>query len=438
MTHIKLLLGFPILSLLLVVGPAIAEEDGGDSENTEEGAGDDDAGGETEAPAEEAPAEEAPAPAEPEAAPAAPPAAPPAAAAPKVKFTVGAHERARVRVDSLDSWGIENKADVSVGATFGPLYGKAMVRDHRSWGSGGLTGAFELSEAYAGVALDNGLDIRWGRMKHTWHNGRLLSSNDWGGAGMSHDGARISFSRDKFGMEALWSMGPPRINDAAADTLAAKAHVVALRAGPRLSDALMLDGVAIVDMNLNDGVGQTRATVGAFGKGSAGMVSYQFEGYGQIGAAGDASYGAWMAAAKVGVAIDHAAKPTIGGGIDVLSGDGDPLDDQLGTFNMLFGESHPFFGHKDRYNGGNGDAGLIDGQFNFGISPYSAMRLELGVHAFAAMEAADGEAFEGVEIDIDMKWQPWDPMSVLMGVWIFVPPESDPEVTFLVQTDVNF
>ena len=435
MTNIRFLLGFPILSLLLVVGPALAEEDGGESEDTEDGAGADDGSGEAEAPAEEAPAEEAPAPvAEPEAAPA----AAPAAKGPKVKFTVGAHERARVRVDSMDSWGVENKADVSVGATFGPLYGKAMIRDHRSWGSGGLTGAFELSEAYAGVALDNGLDVRWGRMKHTWHNGRLLSANDWGGAGMSHDGARLTFSRDKFGMEALWSMGPPRLNDGAMDTLASKAHVVALRAGPRLSDALMLDGVAIVDMNLNDGVGQTRATVGAFGKGSAGMLSYQFEGYGQIGAAGDASYGAWMASAKVDVAIDHAAKPTIGGGIDVLSGDGDPLDDQLGTFNMLFGETHPFFGHKDRYDGGNGDAGLIDGQFNFGISPYSAMRLEVGVHALAAMEAADGEAFEGVELDIDMKWQPWDPMSVLMGVWIFVPPESDPEVTFLLQTDVNF
>jgi hypothetical protein len=437
MSNLKILFCFPILCLLLVFGPALAEDKGGDSEDTEEG-GDEGAPAE-EAPADEAPAEvAAPAP-EPEPEPEPEPAAAPEAAkaAPKAKFTFGAHERARVRINDADDWAVENKADVSIGATFGPLYGKVMVRDHRNWGGEGVSGAFQLSEAYAGVALDNGLDIRWGRMKHNWHNGRLFGSDDWFGPGLSHDGARVTFSRDKFGMEALWSMGPERLGG---DTPppATKAHVIALRAGPRLGDALMLDAVAVVDMDLSDGAGQTRATVGAFGKGSAGIMSYQFEGYGQIGAAGDNSYGAWMAAAKASVAIDHAAKPTIGGGIDVLSGDDDPLDDKLGTFNTLFGSSHPFFGHKDRYVGGNGDAGLIDGQFNFGISPYSAMRLEVGVHAFAAMEAAEGEAFQGVELDIDMTWKPWDPMSVLMGVWVFIPPESDPEVTFLLQTDVNF
>jgi hypothetical protein len=167
-------------------------------------------------------------------------------------------------------------------------------------------------------------------------------------------------------------------------------------------------------------------------------LSYQFEGYGQIGKVGDDSYGAWMAAAKVGISIDHAVKPTIGGGIDVLSGDGDATDGKLGTFSTLFGTSHPFFGHQDRYIGGNGDAGLIDGQFNFGMNPYSAMRLEVGVHALLAMEAADGEAFEGVELDIDMTWNPWGPMDVLVGVWVFLPPGEDPVVTALIQTDVTF
>ena len=446
------LLGLPVFGLLLFCSPAWAsEEDDASEESTDEAPADEapeaetlpdevpadeapvDAAPTDEAPAEEAaveetPADEAPAKEAPEAEDVADEDSSSAPTLPTVEFTFGAHERARVWIQDSDNWHVQNKADASIGASFGPLYGKVMVRDHRNWGSTGEDGTFEVSEAFAGLKLDVGLDVRWGRMKHNWHNGRLLSDDEWTGGGRSHDGARLGFTREKFDLEALWIKSPA----------GEKAHVVGLRAGPRIGETLTLDGVAIVDMNLDPGVGQTRATVGAVAMGSVGVLSYQFEGYGQLGDVGDDSYGAWMAAARFAVAMDHVIKPTFGGGVDVLSGDSDPADGKVGTFSTLFGTNHRFLGHADRYLGGNGDAGLIDGQFTFGMSPYEAMRLEVGVHAFAAMEADEGEAFEGIELDLDMTWTPWEPMDILIGVWVFVPRGEDAEVTALVQTDLRF
>ena len=431
MKTLRILLGISLLSSVLAIGPALAEEgEDGSEDGEEEGDTEEDdsgAAGEEAPAAEEAPAEPEPAPVEEAPAEEAPAEeAPAAAAAPSMSMSVDARERARITVASGGDWAVHNRASAGLEMGMGPVSARVEINDYRMWGDDVANGAFSIEQAYASIDIGHGLSMSIGRQPINWHNGRLLSDFDWGNGGATHDAIRLGLSKDKFELDAFWSKAD----------LTGSAHMVGLRAGPRMGDALNLDGVALIDFDTD--AEHTRATVGAHVHGSAGLMSYEVEGYAQVGSLGDStSYGAWMIGAQAGVSPEHAINPYIGGGIDVLSGDGE-ADDTLSTFVLGAGDSHRYNGHFDQWAGGNGDRGLIDGHFDLSLSPYSAMTMTVGIHAFAAVEAGDGEAFEGFEADIDLMWTPWDPLDVLVGVWVYKPNEGDVQVAAVMQADFLF
>ena len=434
MKTLRILLGISLLSSVLAIGPALAEEgdDGSEDDDeegdTEEGEGDTGAADEEAPAAEEAPAEPEPAPmAEAPAEEAPAEEAPAAAAAPDVSWSLDARERARITIDTNGDWAVHNRASAGLEAGVGPVSGRIEINDYRMWGDDIANGAFNIEQAYASVDIGHGLSMSIGRQPINWHNGRLVSDFDWGNGGATHDGIRLGMSKDKFELDAFWSKV----------SLTGNSHVVGLRAGPRMGDALNLDGVALIDFDTD--AEHTRATVGAHAHGAAGLVSYEVEGYAQVGSLGDStSYGAFMVGAQAGVSPEHAINPYIGGGIDVLSGDGDAADDTLSTFVLGGGDSHRYNGHFDRWAGGNGDRGLIDGHFNLSLNPYSVMTVAIGIHAFAAMESGDDDAFEGFEADIDLSWSPWDQLDVLVGIWLYKPAEGDLQKTIVMQADFQF
>ena len=50
------------------------------------------------------------------------------------------------------------------------------------------------------------------------------------------------------------------------------------------------------------------------------------------------------------------------------------------------------------------------------------------------------EAFKGVEFNIEATWSPWDPFDLLIGAWIYVPGDEDPNplVAGVVQAEFTF
>ncbi len=429
MKTLRVLLG-TFLMTTMVFGTALAEE-------TEE-AGDetaDDSGDETAAPDAEPAPEPAPEPEpepEPEPAPA-PAAEEPAAeeapaeeaapAAPSVSFTVDARERARFWIVPTNEgeWSIDNLAHLGVSASMGGAFGRVEIRGTHSFGDAADAPKFALQQAYAGFSMDNGLTLAAGRMEATWHNGRLVSEIDWTDAGNAFDAVTLIFSKPKVEAQVAYI----KQNGVSADH-----HTIALRGGPRLGDALMLDAVAIIVVDKD--ADTTLATVGAYAEGNKGIFAYEVDVYGQFSKAGDVSAPpGFTLGVRAGVNPEHAIKPYIGGGVDVVTA----------GFNHLLGDSFGFYGHLQQTRE-NVDAlaggGLIDGIVRIGLSPYESLRLNVDAHFFLNPWADD--AFQAFEADIEATWMCFDSMALTAGAWINVPSGegATPTVAMLVQSDWKF
>ncbi len=419
MQTLRLLSGI-VLAMLLATGPALADNHEGGDESTDESGDSGDSGEETPAP-EPAPAPEPEPEPEPEPAPAPEPEPEPEAApaeaapaAPSVSFTVDLRERARFWIvpTAEGAWDIANLAHIGISAGMGPVFGRVEVRGTHTFATGP---AFALQQAYAGFSLDNGLTLIAGHLETSWHNGRLVDDMDWAQEGNAFDGVTMVLSKEKVEAQVAYIKLDPS-NDH---------HVIALRGGPRLGDPLMLDAVAII---VTDTAADfTLATVGAYAKGNMGIFGWEFDAYGQFSKAGDAEVGKeFTLGVRAGVSPEHAIKPYIGGGLDVVSA----------GFDQLLGNGHTFYGHLDVP--GLTSPGLIDGFARIGLSPYSSLSMNIDLHAFISPWADD--AFQGFEADIEATWMMFDKMALTAGAWIFVPggEEPSPTVALLVQSDWQF
>jgi hypothetical protein len=302
---------------------------------------------------------------------------------------------------------------MGLSAGVGPVFGRVEVRATHSWGDEPI---FALQQAYGGVSLDNGLTLMAGRMEMSWHNGRLIDEIDWTQEGNAFDAVTLVLSKEKVEAQVAYIKVDPSPDH----------HVIALRGGPRLGNPLMVDAVAIIDANTD--ADTTLATVGAYAQGNMGIFAWEFDAYGQFGKAGDADVTRdFTLGARVGVSPEHAIKPYIGGGVDVVSA----------GFSRPLGNGHTFYGLMDVV--GLTSSGLIDGFFRIGMSPYSSLSMNIDLHAFISPWTED-DAFRGFEADIEATWMMFDKMALTAGAWIFVPggEEPSPAVTLLVQSDWNF
>ncbi len=156
------------------------------------------------------------------------------------------------------------------------------------------------------------------------------------------------------------------------------------------------------------------------------------------------AYMAHMFGVRAGATIAGGPKPYIGGGFDLLSGDKDPTDDVVRTFDTLYATNHKFYGHMDAYlalpKHTRGE-GLIDGQLNTKFKLCEKSSLGFDTHVFASAAPADSEAaFHGLEFDLNAKYKPWKPLTLSAGVWVYVPgafwgDDPSPEVGAYLATD---
>ena len=126
---------------------------------------------------------------------------------------------------------------------------------------------------------------------------------------------------------------------------------------------------------------------------------------GQFGhvAVGDAaarqSIGATLASVGAGYRVAPAVR--LGAGYTRLSGDDDPADGTVRTFDTLFATNHKFYGFMDYFPALAGPYGLQDAFVSLGASATERLRLALDAHHFAAaVEPAGGRGVFGQELDL--------------------------------------
>ncbi|MCP4869911.1 MAG: alginate export family protein [Proteobacteria bacterium] len=387
---------------------------------------------------------------------------------PKLTFAVSAQERARFDYkpdfdfdgDASGTWSIGNRARVGLRVSYGAVGAFIQIQDVRRWGSeynpatlgeGTLfdwaADGLDVHQAYGEVNARCNVVLRIGRQEINWHGQRLIGAVGWTHQARSFDAARLVYSGEKAGAEVLYALLLDRPTSGATDTSPRgdDQHLLGLRGGPRFGDPLALDGLAIIRFDKANQ--ETLATFGGHAKGKVGIFGYEVEGYGQAGERTGVDIAAFLIGVRAGVTIPEAAKLHLGGGVDIVSGDADPADGVIRTFDTLYATNHKFYGHIDRYLAlpvHTGSQGLIDGIVNIGLAPHPKVGFKADLHVFAAANPLDGvDPFHGVEIDLNTHWKPFKPFKVAAGVWTYIPgafhgEDLKGEVGGYLMTDFNF
>jgi hypothetical protein len=119
---------------------------------------------------------------------------------------------------------------------------------------------------------------------------------------------------------------------------------------------------------------------------------------------------AWLLGGRIGYATPFSILPRLGVGIDVLSGDDGPTDNEYGAFNTLYATNHKFYGYIDFFLDPAArtlDRGLIDGMASASVGLPGGLNFNLDGHAFWLHEdlPVDVDRLIGWEMDVTVPVQ---------------------------------
>lgn len=237
------------------------------------------------------------------------------------------------------------------------------------------------------------LTLRGGRQELQYGSQRLVSPLDWANTRRTFDGVRLLFKGEGGAVDAFWTQ-PVAVDKYAfnervdgQEFYGAFATTVGLLAG-WVSDlyyfGLDKDGAVFGEITGQE----ERHTLGARVKGAAGDSGFDLdlEGMAQFGDHADRDIEATALALQVGFKMpETVGTPRLYLGYDYASGDKNPDDDTLGTFNQLFPLGHAYLGYIDTV----GRQNIID--FSQGMSMKASARttVKLENHIFWRAEKAD-------------------------------------------------
>lgn len=236
--------------------------------------------------------------------------------------------------------------------------------------------------------LTPGLALRIGRMELSYGDQRLVSPLDWSNIGRAWDGAKLTYKRPEWWAEAFYTV-IKEVQGAEDDQdfwgfyfsyVGLKDHELDVYLfGRWLNDNLA------ADETLPGTHDRRELTPGARLKGKMAGFDYTAEGMLQRGEVGDDDIRAWAVALTFGYTLDIDWKPRIGIEYTHASGDGDPADGDIETFDPLYGFGHFYQGFMDIFSFKNGR----DLAFYFKIAPAPYLSFHVDVHTFTLDEDVD-------------------------------------------------
>ncbi len=247
-----------------------------------------------------------------------------------------------------------------------------------------------------------------GRMERGLYNERLLAIANWRQPGRSNDGARIAFARDGWSAEARGLL----IREGDSTDLSTTDQVVPIANDRGLAlltfgyadDTRSIHPLVFVDIDTDLTQRTHRATPGVYATLTRGPIHLEAEAYAQLGLVADVATTAGMLGLRGTWAATERAN--LGLGYDLLSGDGDPLDEVNNSFDPLQGANHRYYGHVDmavfRVGGPGDDQGLQDVIVQGAWAATDRLQLRADLHTFF-LAAPTNAAFLAVEPDIEVR-----------------------------------
>ena len=320
------------------------------------------------------------------------------------KLTFSGQIRARVETTNVDSYASALKSRgydltslrtrLGLGVeTVQNIKGFIQIQDSRSWGSEATvttnTANVDLHQAYFDV-LDifaQPLDLRVGRQELQYGDQRLISPLDWNNVGRAWDGARLRWRGSNYTVD-LFDTVVKEVNIAKRN-----GHFWGLyttcKAVPKHEFDLYILGRDQRDESITNEHGtkgnRSDRTVGARFKGTPGRFDYTGEADWQFGRTAGQQVRAWAMAATGGYTLDLAYKPRVGVEYDFASGDSNPSDNKVQTFDPLYPFGHSYQGYQDIFAWKNGH----DFKASVSIDPIADWRVQADFHHFMLHRSFD-------------------------------------------------
>ena len=325
-----------------------------------------------------------------------------------------------------------------VGLRFFPLEhieGFVQVQDSRTFGEeantlgDGDADQLDFHQAYVNISnlFSWPLDLEIGRFEALYGSQRLIGSVGWHNVGRSFDGARVSIRPDNaridlFNLKIREEGEPGGTGD--------------MNVYGAYGDFQLIEGYAshafLIWQRMQPGSAMNRYTIGLFLGGGATPLKPEFELAYQ---GGDVSFGnvsAFMATINFGYTLsDASVQPTISAGIDLLSGDDDPTDNEYKVFDTMYATNHKFYGAMDYFLNipvNTSGLGLRDIHVGVTLKPRDELTFRVLYHNFSSHQnliLSDGLTASrfGDEIDASMAFTYNSAVSFSGGVSWFGPGE---------------
>lgn len=212
------------------------------------------------------------------------------------------------------------------------------------------------------------LTLRVGRQEVSYGNGRLVTTSDWANVRRPlFDGVKL-FAKGKTWNVDLWYLKPVLVQRKQSDRLDEDVDFYGAYVTYK---GILRHGVDVYFLAIDD-TGNSRNpngnrgdkndyTLGSRFWGKTAGFDYETELAGQWGHWAGDTIEAWSATLDGGYTFEKAAwSPRLGAGFDWASGDRNPFDRQVGTFDQLYPLGHTYFGFLDLVGRQNITAGNIN------------------------------------------------------------------------------
>jgi hypothetical protein len=311
-----------------------------------------------------------------------------------------------------------------------------QIQDSRRFGAGSgtlspPTNTIDLHQAYFKVSDLFGapLSLTVGRQEIAYGNQRLIGSVGWHPRGRTFDGGVLAYETETASVDLFAARLADRYTTPSGGE--GSENLLGVYSSWAVAEGQSLEVFVILDNdteNVNGDSRLTRFTPGVTLNGSFSQISYTLEGAYQTGTMLEASIGASLLSATADYTFGGSSAPSLGVGYTRLSGDANPADDEIGTFNTLFATNHKFYGYMDYFLNipAHAPAGLQDLHFNASASLSETVGLSAKIHHFTQTAAPSGgsTAAYGQEVDLTLSYQFADPISVTVGASTFVPGDA--------------
>ena len=313
--------------------------------------------------------------------------------------------------------------------------GVIQIQDSRVFGSeastlDGSANTFDLHQGFFVVedVLDTDFDLQVGRQEMAYANQRLVGSVGWHNVGRSFDAVRVKTNGEWGALDLFASRLGSRVNTDSVNLLDdfSSTNFYGAWSTLKFNKDHKGDFFALLDNDTREvATGpdsgssiRNRITAGTFIRGKVSSLNYEAEFAWQGGSSqGSNTFSAILIGGKVLYASDPVK---VGVLYTLLSGDDDPTDDQLKTFNTLFATNHKFYGYMDYFPGSSGAAGLQDIGVTAWLKISDAASISVDGHLFTTAVDIGTENALGKEIDATFKYRYNSSVKFTAGASIFL------------------